>query len=110
MDSSNAQIAQVSAAEKPTLPASSPSSTVPTVIESDSNDRVRILVKSRPTGAKVLRRGKEIGKTPLLIEIGKGEHRIFEVGLPASGYRRLSLDGEKTEVLVNIGLPSKADK
>ena len=110
MGSSNASAAQASAVERPTLPANSPSSTVLTVVETDSNDRVSILVKSRPTGAKVLRRGKEIGKTPLFIEIGKGEHRIFEVGLPASGYRRLSLDGEKTEVLVNIGVPPKADK
>jgi hypothetical protein len=91
-------------------PATSVASTVPVVVETESNDRISVLVKSRPTGAKVLRRGKEIGRTPLTIQIGRGEHRIFEVGSLAFGTRRISLDGEKTEVMVNIGAPPKPDK
>ena len=82
-------------------------STVPVVVETESNDRISVLVKSRPTGAKVLRRGKEIGRTPLTIQIGRGEHRIFEVGSLALGTRRISLDGEKTEIMVNVGAPLK---
>ena len=101
--------AETSAAPAPTA-APSAASTVPVVVETDSNDRISVLVKSRPTGAKVLRRGKEIGRTPVVIQIGRGEHRIFEVGSPANGYRRISLDGEKTEILVAIGPPPKQDK
>jgi hypothetical protein len=101
--------AETSAAPAPTA-APSAASTVPVVVETDSNDRISVLVKSRPTGAKVLRRGKEIGRTPVVIQIGRGEHRIFEVGSLAFGTRRISLDGEKTEIMVNIGAPPKPDK
>ncbi len=81
----------------------SPLSSASVVVETDSADRVGVLVKSRPTGAKVYRRGKEIGKTPLTIQIGRGEHRIFEVGWASSGSKRISVDGEKPEITVNLG-------
>jgi hypothetical protein len=80
-----------------------PSSSASVVVETDSADRVSVLVKSKPTGAKVYRRGKEIGKTPLTIQIGRGEHRIFEVGWASSGSKRVSVDGEKPEITVTLG-------
>ncbi len=61
-----------------------------------------MLVKSKPTGARVYRRGKEIGRTPLTIQIGRGEHRIFEVGFTNSGAKRISVDGEKPEINVTL--------
>jgi hypothetical protein len=85
--------------------ATSPSSTVPVVVETKSADRIDVLVKSRPSGVKVWRLGKAIGRTPLVIQIGRGERRIFEVGTPAYGVRRLSLNGDKTEVTVDL-IPS----
>ena len=89
----------------------SPSSTVPVVVETDSSDRIDVLVKSNPSKVRVWKRGKEIGRTPLVIQIGRGEHRIFEVGTPAFGVRRLSLNGEKTEIIVNLAVPAgKQDK
>jgi hypothetical protein len=66
-----------------------------------------VLVKTRPEKVKVLRRGKEIGRTPLTIQIGRGEHRIFELVAPGIGTKRLTLDGEKPEVFVNMPLESK---
>lgn len=87
-----------------------PSSTVPVVIETKSNDRIDVLVKSRPSNVKVWRLGKAIGRTPLVIQIGRGEHRIFEVGGPAVGVRRLSLNGDKTEVTVDLIPPGKPAK
>jgi len=81
----------------------SPASSASVVVETDSADRVGVLVKSRPTGAKVYRRGKEIGRTPLTIQIGRGEHRIFEVGWASSGSKRISVDGEKPEITVTLG-------
>ncbi len=90
--------------------APSPASSVPVVVETESLDRVSVLVKSRPSNAKIYRRGKEIGKTPLMIQIGRGEHRIFEVGFTIAGSRRVSIDGEKPEVRVDVptGVPPSA--
>ena len=92
-------------------PATSASSTLPVVVETESSDRIDVLVKSNPSKVRVWKRGKEIGRTPLVIQIGRGEHRIFEVGTPAFGVRRLSLNGDKTEVTVNLAVPAgKQDK
>lgn len=97
------------AAESPSVdPAAS--ATIPTtavVVETDSTDRVSVLLQSKPNNAKVLRRGKEIGRTPLTIQIGRGEHRVFEVAAYGFGAKRVTIDGEKPEVLVNM-LPEKA--
>ena len=85
----------------------SPASSAPVVVETESTDRVDVLVKSRPTGAKVYRRAKEIGHTPLTIQIGRGEHRIFEVGWTHAGSKRISVDGEKPEITVNLATEPK---
>jgi hypothetical protein len=87
--------------------APSPAPSAPVVVETDSTDRVNVVVKSRPPGARIYRRGKEIGRTPLTIQIGRGEHRIFEVGLTSSGARRISVDGEKPEITVNLAVEAK---
>ncbi len=91
---------------KPSAPAadsaSVATSTVPVVVETESQDRVSVLVKSKPRTAKVYKRGKEIGRTPLIIQIGRGEHRIFEVGVNLGLTRRISIDGEKPEITVPL--------
>jgi len=85
--------------------ASIAASTVPVVVETESLDRVSVLVKSKPRSARVYKRGKEIGRTPLVIQIGRGEHRIFEVGVNLGATRRISLDGEKPEITVTLVAP-----
>ena len=77
-------------------------STVPIVVETELADRVSVLIKSKPRSARVYKRAKEIGRTPLIIQIGRGEHRIFEVGLNLGATRRISLDGEKSEIIVTL--------
>lgn len=72
------------------------------VVETDSADRVSVLLHSKPDNAKVLRRGKEIGRTPLTIQIGRGEHRIFEVAAHGFGAKRVTINGDKPEILVNM--------
>jgi hypothetical protein len=100
-----ATAATQSAAAWPSAPNPAPST--PVVVETDSTNRVSVLVKSRPSGARIYRRGKEIGRTPLTIQIGRGEHRIFEVGMTSSGARRISVDGEKPELTVNLAVEAK---
>jgi hypothetical protein len=75
------------------------------VVETESNDRISVTVNSNPNGVRVWRRGKSIGRTPLVIQIGRGERRVFEIGSPGYGTRRLSLNGEKTDITVNLYAP-----
>ncbi|HMA93296.1 MAG TPA: hypothetical protein VKP30_11465 [Polyangiaceae bacterium] len=93
-------------AEATTAAAADPS--IPTAIETESNDRVSVLVRSKPDHARVLRRGKEIGRTPLVIQIGRGERRVFEVAAHGFGAKRVSIDGDKPEILVNMAGDAKA--
>jgi hypothetical protein len=83
-------------------------SAVPTVIATDAIERVAVLVESQPKGARIFRLGKEIGRTPLSIEIGRDEHPSFEVRFSGFTARRLVLDGGKTKVLVKLAFPPKA--
>ena len=91
------------------LPSAVPSAEISSevVVETDSKDRVSVLVNTRPPGARVLRRSKEIGRTPLTIQIGRGEHRIFEVSMVGFGAKRITLDGEKPEIMVNMATEAK---
>jgi ribonuclease E len=90
-------------AEPPDNGPDASTSTAPaTIVVSESRDRTAVLITSRPMGARIYRRGKEIGRTPVTLEIGRGEHRVFEIGVPGASTRRISIDGEKPEIEVNL--------
>ncbi|HEY5959387.1 MAG TPA: PEGA domain-containing protein [Polyangiaceae bacterium] len=86
----------------PNVPSAASAAPTPVLVQTEASDRVDVLVKSKPTGARIYRMGKEIGRTPAVIQIGRGEHRVFEVGSPSAGTKRISLDGEKSEVTVTL--------
>lgn len=104
--------APVPTAESATPPASSndladaaaPSANgeYPVIVQTEAKERVDVLVKSQPATVRILRRGKELGKTPVIIQIGRGERRVFEVNAPGYGLRRLVLGSDKPEVLVAL--------
>jgi hypothetical protein len=79
-----------------------PAVSAPVLVQTEAAERVDVLVKSKPSGARIYRLGREIGRTPAVIQIGRGERRVFEVGTPALGTKRVPLDGEKTEVMVTL--------
>ena len=61
-----------------------------------------ISVVTRPAGARLFERGKEVGTTPLTLELAPGEKRKFEVGLPGHTTRKLIVDGTKTEIYLGM--------
>ncbi len=61
-----------------------------------------ISVVTRPPGARLFERGKEVGTTPLTLELAPGEKRKFEVGLPGHTTRKLIVDGTKTEIYLGM--------
>jgi hypothetical protein len=81
----------------------SPTPVPSVVVLTDAGARVPVVIKSTPTGARVYRLGKEIARTPVIIEIAQGERRVFEVGSPSMGTRRIGVDGSKSEIMVRLG-------
>jgi len=91
-----------------------PASSSQVVSLTDAADRVQVLVKSRPSGARLYRLGREFARTPVIVEIARGDRRVFEVGTPSLGTRRIAIDGTKPEITVTLAadppppLPSPA--
>jgi hypothetical protein len=61
-----------------------------------------ISIVTRPPGARLFDHGKDVGTTPLTIELAPGEKRRFEVGLPGHITRKLIVDGTKTEIVLGL--------
>jgi hypothetical protein len=61
-----------------------------------------ISIVTRPPGARIFHHGKEVGTTPLTIDLPEGEKRKFEVGLPGHVTRKLIVDGTKTEIVLGM--------
>jgi hypothetical protein len=85
-------------------------SAVPLIVETDAKDRVDVLVKSNPDGARVLRvkMDKELGHTPLTIRIGRGERRTFVFGAAGFEFKRVTVDDERPELYINLNPKTKA--
>jgi hypothetical protein len=63
---------------------------------------IRINVDSKPPGARLFWKGKEVGTTPFVLELQPGERHAYELGLPGYTTRKVVIDGSKTDI--NIGL------
>jgi len=61
-----------------------------------------VVVKISPPGARLFRKGKPIGSSPVTIELAPGEKRSFEVGMPGWVTRRLVVDGTKPEIFIGL--------
>jgi hypothetical protein len=85
-----------SAAEPSAAPAEPSASTA-----SPEGTRV-VVVKISPPGARLFRKGKAVGTSPVTIELAPGEKRSFEVGMPGWVTRRLVVDGTKPEILIGL--------
>lgn len=64
--------------------------------------KVTVVVKVRPPEARLYYRGKEVGMSPVTIELAPGERRAFEVGKRGYITRRLVLDGTQTNVFIGL--------
>ncbi len=61
-----------------------------------------VTVVTKPEGARLFYKGKEVGITPVKVELGPGEKRSFEVALPGHITRKLVVDGTKSEVVIGL--------
>jgi hypothetical protein len=59
-------------------------------------------VKISPPQAKLWRKGKAVGSSPVTIELAPGEKRAYEVGMPGWVTRRLVVDGSKPEIFIGL--------
>lgn len=62
-----------------------------------------VVVKLSPPGARLFRKGKPVGSSPVTIELGPDEKkRSFEVGMPGYLTRKLVVDGSKPEIFIGL--------
>jgi hypothetical protein len=61
-----------------------------------------VVVKTSPPTARLFRKGKPIGASPVTIELAPGEKRSYEVGAPGWVTRRLVVDGTKPEIFIGL--------
>ena len=62
-----------------------------------------VIVKLSPPEARLYRKGKSVGSSPVTIELGPNEKkRSFEVGMPGYVTRKLVVDGSKPEIFIGL--------
>ena len=62
----------------------------------------RVVIRVRPEGARIYRKGKEVGVSPYTVEVPHGERRAFEVIERGFQVRKVVIDGSKPEVFVGL--------
>jgi hypothetical protein len=78
-------------------------SAAPTPSESAPAEGTRVVVvKISPPQAKLWRKGKAVGSSPVTIELAPGEKRAYEVGAPGWVTRKLVVDGSKPEISIGL--------
>lgn len=63
---------------------------------------IRINVDSKPPGARMFWKGKEVGTTPFVLELQPGERHAYELGLPGYTTRKVVIDGSKTDISIGM--------
>jgi hypothetical protein len=103
--SATAAAPEATATDAPSAPAASaadPSAaTASPSAERAPGSRI-VVVKISPPGARLFRKGKPVGSSPVTIELAPGEKRSFEVGMPGWVTRRLVVDGTKPEIFIGL--------
>lgn len=61
-----------------------------------------VSISSDPPGARMYRKGKEVGRTPFVLEIPEGQRRSFELDLPGFVTRKVVIDGSESEVRIGL--------
>jgi hypothetical protein len=59
---------------------------------------ITVRINITPEGSKLTLKGEEVGKTPMTLEIPRGERRVYEVVNRGYYARRLVIDGTKTDI------------
>jgi hypothetical protein len=62
----------------------------------------RVIVKISPAKARLFRKGKPVGSSPVIIDLAPGEKRAYEVGAPGWATRKLVVDGSKPEIFIGL--------
>jgi hypothetical protein len=62
----------------------------------------RVIVTISPAKARLFRKGKPVGRSPVVIDLAPGERRAYEVGSPGWATRKLVVDGTKPEIFIGL--------
>ncbi|MBN1609306.1 MAG: hypothetical protein JW940_21930 [Polyangiaceae bacterium] len=70
--------------------------------EATNAETISVTLDVRPVGSQVFRKGRYVGKAPLVIELKPGEKSAFEVNKRGYAPQKVVLDGRKTNVLIGL--------
>jgi hypothetical protein len=99
-----AQAPQEPAAAETATPAPSVAEPVPSASAepAGADGTTKVMMRSAVAGAKFFRNGKQVGMNSVIVELGPGEKRAFEVNLPGYVSRKVVVDGSRPEVVVYL--------
>lgn len=91
----------------PPEPLKAPSAPLPVtsaavVGDTPAGTLVPVRIQSDPPGARMFRKGKEVGTTPFTLEFPAGERFSYELGLPGYITRKVVIDGSKSEITIGM--------
>jgi hypothetical protein len=86
----------------PSEPAPTAAAPSPSATSAAAEGTRTVVVKTSPAGARLFRKGKSVGASPVTIELEPGEKRSYEVGMPGWVTRRLVVDGTKPEIFIGL--------
>jgi hypothetical protein len=89
-------------APEPSATAAAAPSAAPSAGSTTADGKRIVIVKISPSFARLFRKGKPVGASPVTLELAPGEKRSFEVGAPGWVTRRLVVDGSKPEIFIGL--------
>jgi hypothetical protein len=66
------------------------------------------LFNIHPEGARIVQKGKEVGRSPFTLELPRGERRVFEIVYKGYVPRRVVVDGTRSEI--SFGLKPEGEE
>ena len=70
--------------------------------EPDGGSTVRVVIRTKPDGARFFLDGKRVGKAPFTVDLPRGKVRRYSVWLEGYGTRAVVVDGSDREILLGL--------
>ncbi len=81
-----------------------PAASAAAAAEGEGSETIAVLINIRPEGTTIFFKGKQVGKSPLTVEVPRGERRVFEAVNPGYVTRKVVVDGSRSEISFGMKL------
>ncbi|GEM_PF-3807162 len=70
--------------------------------EPEDGSTVRVVIRTKPDGARFFLDGKRVGKAPFTVDLPKGKVQRYSVWLEGYGARAVVVDGSDRDILLGL--------